>query len=166
MYFATTSVFSKKYFEGIVTDLQIFPPIRSCLPSPGLYLAPLLTFPSGCIAVFRDYWHSCSLSLPLPCSLPASPLTPSTLSVWRKSEGNVAALFNCLEPVLKKETKQQRIRPLLWVHMSCFCLFFFCSFRVVTWQQGLDRFLCLWCWQATLIAKFAQVWIYRFLLWK
>lgn len=58
------------YFEGLFLkngdkDAKIFPHIRFRLPSPHLYLAPVLTFPSGCRTVVRDYWQpsSCSPAL-------------------------------------------------------------------------------------------------------
>lgn len=58
------------YFEGLFLrngdkDAKIFPHIRFRLPSPHLYLAPVLTFPSGRSTALRDYWQpsSCSPAL-------------------------------------------------------------------------------------------------------
>lgn len=70
------------YFEGLFLkngdkDAKIFPHIRFRIPSPHLYLAPVLTFPSGCRTVVRDYWQPSSCSPALSClSLLLSLLQP------------------------------------------------------------------------------------------
>lgn len=54
---------SRSYFSGNGdTDAEIFPHIRCRLPSLHLYLAALLTFPSGLSTVVRDYRHAAPLS--------------------------------------------------------------------------------------------------------
>lgn len=62
--------FNYTYFQEFIwrygdIDAKIFPHIRCRLPSFHLYLAPLLTIPSGCSTVVRDYWQpsSCSQAL-------------------------------------------------------------------------------------------------------
>lgn len=88
-----------------MTDAKIFPHIRCTLPSPHLYLAPLLTFPSGRRTVARDYRRpsSCSpalssppLCLFLPLFLPLSIHVSLSLSTLNKDAQPPKILFRKL----------------------------------------------------------------------
>lgn len=97
---STPVYFQELFWRNGDIDAEIFPHIRCRLPSLHLYLAPLLTFPSGCSPVVRDYWQpsSCSPALSFSLSICLFPPLSLCLSHCQHSAVELIRMCSLLPP--------------------------------------------------------------------